>query len=187
MTEYIGGAPFAAVARGFAPDGRLEHEFNPGSIEWLLRAVERHAMAEGNALDKYEALATASGDPVIALVMRLLLEDEDRHHGLLKRIEASLRDAIDWTESPDALPACGNPQQPLVPGLVETAQALIEEEHEGARELRQLARFEKRIDGELHSLLLETMALDSEKHARMLQFVRDRLVARARAADGPSD
>jgi hypothetical protein len=39
----------------------------------------------------------------------------------------------------------------------------------------------------LHSLLLEMMALDSEKHAKLLQFVRDRLIARARAEDGPSD
>jgi hypothetical protein len=31
------------------------------------------------------------------------------------------------------------------------------------------------------------MAMDSEKHARLLQFVHDRLVARARTEDGPSD
>jgi hypothetical protein len=36
-------------------------------------------------------------DPVIALVMRLILEDEERHHGLLKRIfiDAARRSELD--------------------------------------------------------------------------------------------
>src|SRR5690348_13324237 len=72
-----------------------------GTVEWLLDAVERHANAEQDALDQYEYIGTASGDPVIALVMRLILEDEERHHGLLKRIEATLSDALNWTHSPN--------------------------------------------------------------------------------------
>lgn len=64
---------------------------------------------------------------------------------------------------------------------------MIEEENTGARYLRKLANEEKGIDAGLHSLLLEMMAMDSEKHARLLKFVHDRLTARARAEDGPSD
>jgi hypothetical protein len=36
----------------------------------------------------------------------------------------------------------------------------------------------------LPSLLLEMMAMDSDKHARVLQFVERRLAARARAEGG---
>lgn len=158
-----------------------------GSIEWLLNAVGRHAVAEQDALEQYEYLATASGDPVVGLVMRLILDDEERHHGLLRRIESSLRDALNWTHSPDALPPATPPQQPIARELTQTARALIEEEHTGARFLRDLARREKDLDAGLHGLLIEMMALDSEKHARLLQFVHDRLAERARAEDGPSD
>ncbi len=158
-----------------------------GTVEWLLDAVERHALAEADALEEYADVATSSGDPVIALVMRLILEDEERHHGLLKRIEASLRDALDWTHSPNALPASLTPQAPVSERLIRTTSALIEEEKTGARYLRELAQREKRIDGGLHSLLLEMMSHDSEKHARLLQFVRDRLEARAQSGNGPSD
>ena len=94
----------------------------PGTVEWLLDAVERHAIAEQDALAQYEYLRTASGDPVIALVMQLILDDEERHHGLLKRIEATLRDAVEWTHSPTALPASVPPQQPVPAELVETAR-----------------------------------------------------------------
>ena len=45
--------------------------------------------------------------------------------------------------------------------------------------MRDLAQREKGIDAGLHSLLLEMMAMDSEKHARLLQFVQQRLEQRA--------
>lgn len=53
--------------------------------------------------------------------------------------------------------------------------------------MRDLAQREKGIDAGLDSLLLEMMATDSEKHARLLQFVQQRLEKRARGVDGPSD
>jgi hypothetical protein len=163
---------------GLPVDTHQEHGPRSGSIEWLLDAVERHAQAESDALEQYEYLGNASGDPVIALVMRLILEDEERHHGLLKRIEASLRDALDWTHSPNALPTDERKPPSASPTeLAKLTRELINEEHTGARHIRDLANKEKGIEGGLHSLLLEMMAMDSEKHARMLQFVQERLRA----------
>ena len=159
----------------------------PGTVEWLLNAVERHANAEKDALEQYDYIGGASGDPTIALVMRLILDDETRHHGLLKRMQATLSDALNWTHSPDALPSTGTPQHPVAKDLASATSELINEERTGAKYLRELARQQKGIDAGLHSLLLEMMAMDSEKHARLLQFVHDRLVARARSEDGPSD
>jgi len=178
IVEGAYGLPVANVAA---------HGPRRGTIEWLLEAVERHAMAEQDALAEYEFVAEASADPVIALVMRLILDDEVRHHGLLRRIEVTLRDALDWTHSPSALPQAALPQQPIARDLVGITRALVEEERTGARMMRDLAQREKGIDAGLDSLLLEMMAMDSEKHARLLQFVQQRLEQRARAADGPVD
>jgi rubrerythrin len=148
-------------------------------IERLLHAVDTHAAAEAEALGQYEHLADASGDPVIALVMRLILDDEVRHHGLLHRMAATLRDALEWTTSSEALPK-GAPQARGSGPYVALARSLIEEERTGARALLRLAEQEKDINGGLDSLLLEMMAMDSDKHARMLQFVQQRLEARTR-------
>jgi hypothetical protein len=136
-------------------------------------------MSEQDALAQYEYVRTASGDPVIALVMQLILEDEQRHHGLLKRIEATLRDALDWTHSPAALPSSTAPRLPLPAHLVETTNALIKEERTGAHYLRELAHRNKDASAGLQSALIEIMAMDSDKHARLLQFVHDRLASRA--------
>jgi len=59
---------------------------------------------------------------------------------------------------------------------------LIDEEKTGARALRGLAQRERGLGGGLDSLLLEMMAMDSDKHARLLHFVQRRLEARTRAA-----
>jgi hypothetical protein len=151
----------------------------PGSpVERLRNAVEAHAKAEAETLGVYEHIAEASGDPVIALVMRLVLEDEERHHGLLKRIEATLSDALNWTHSPAALPS-GVPAFTEADRLAALARELVEEERTGAKILRKLADQQRVIDGGLPSLLIETMALDSEKHAKLLQFVQRRLEQRA--------
>ncbi|HEY3115877.1 MAG TPA: hypothetical protein VGK54_03970 [Chloroflexota bacterium] len=150
-------------------------------IERLLRAVATHAAAEEDALGQYEYLAGASGDPVIALVMRLILDDEVRHHGLLHRMATTLRDALEWTSSPAALPKSEPAQESVPKSFVRLARELVEEERTGARALRRLAEQEKDINDGLDSLLLEMMAMDSDKHARLLQFVQRRLEARANA------
>ncbi len=185
MTE----SAYTPLVDGFTglPVETRKERFVPGSAEWLLDAVERHALAEEDALDQYEYIGVASGDPVIALVMRLILDDEARHHGLLKRIEASLRDALNWTHSPEALPPTATPQPPVGKDLMERTAGLIEEERTGARYLRDLARREKAIGAGLQSLLIEMMAMDSEKHAHLLEFVRERIAARARGEEGPAD
>jgi rubrerythrin len=149
-------------------------------VERLLRAIDTHAAAEADALGQYEYLAEASGDPVIALVMRLILDDEVRHHGLLHRMATTLRDALEWTTSPTALPK-GAPVARLPITFANLAHSLVEEERTGARALRRLAEQEKDINGGLDSLLLEMMAMDSDKHARLLQFVHSRLEGRARS------
>jgi hypothetical protein len=94
---------------------------------------------------------------------------------LLERIANSLRDALDWTHSPDALPT-GQPYSgERAASLASVTRALIDEERQGAKALHKLAQQERRIAAGLHSLLLEMMALDSDKHAHLLQFVEHRL------------
>jgi hypothetical protein len=180
---------YMPVIEGYSgfPVAPREHQSIPGSVEWLLDAVERHVLAEQESLAQYEYLRTASGDPVITLLMQLILEDEERHHGLLKRIEATLRDALEWTNSPAALPSAAPPQQAVAAELEETAKALVKEERTGAHYLREFAHQQKDVNSGIPSLLIEMMAMDSEKHARLLQFVQDRLARRPHAEDGPAD
>jgi hypothetical protein len=165
---------------GLPVDAQARQDTGPrqGTIEWLLEKVERHAAAEAGSLVLYEQIKQESSDPVVALVMGLILEDEERHHGLLRRMEATLSDAINWTYSASALPTAAPPGTAHQKDLGAVAKDLVGEERSGARMMRDLARREKGIDAGLDSLLLEMMAMDSEKHALLLEFVHDRLVRR---------
>ncbi len=184
MIGLIGGVvPMNDMIAGIRADVLRERDPGGETFIRLLDAVERHATLESDALGQYQHIADASGDPVIALVMRLILEDEERHHGLLKRIATTLRDALNWTHSPGALPRPGD-GAPATEDLTPVARALIDEERTGAQALRRLAEREKGLieDSGLNSLLLEMMAMDSDKHARLLRFVHRRLEAHARGA-----
>jgi hypothetical protein len=76
------------------------------------------------------------------------------------------------------LPTPLPPRESVSTDLVETTHGLIREERTGARYLRDLAHRERDVSWGLPSLLIEMMAMDSEKHARLLQFVDDRLAKR---------
>jgi hypothetical protein len=80
------------------------------------------------------------------------------------------------------LPRATTPTTTSSEDLTSLAGTLIEEEKTGAQALRGLAQREKGFGSGLDSLLLEMMAMDSEKHARLLRFVQQRLEARSRAA-----
>src|SRR6202165_4159085 len=130
--EFAANTPLMEGLYGLPVKFEPEHGPMPISVEWLLGAVERHASAEQEALAEYAFVAEASADPVVALVMQLILEDEERHHGLLRRIEASLRDPRNWTHSPSPFPAASLPQQPVARNLVAITRGLGQEEHSGA-------------------------------------------------------
>ena len=184
MERSIAGVvPLDDYLVGLRADVIGEHDPAGMTVERLLQAVERHIALESDTLDKYEDLAIESGDAVIALVMRLILDDEQRHHGLLTRIATTLRDGLNWTQSPEALPKSHvGEETSRAAELAGAARLLIEEEHAGAQAMRRLAQQERGLDSGLDSLLLEMMAMDSEKHAHLLRFVEKRLAARARGS-----
>src|SRR5262245_9808427 len=152
-------------------EGALHPDPKGYSVERLLEAVEAHARAEQDALGLYQRVADQSGDPIVALVMQLILDDEQRHHTLLGRMATSLRNALEWRSEPGALPSGNEPPRGIHAELLETTRELIKEEHDGARYLRKLAGGQRGLNAGLATVLLEMMALDSEKHAYLLRFV----------------
>lgn len=170
-------AGFSSVALPPQVQARTE-----SSQERMLRAIEAHAAAEADSLAEYKNLAATSGDPVVALLMHFIVEDEQRHHRLLEQMAVTLRDGLSWTHSPDALPAAAATEpSPDLGQAIETTRSLIREEREGARHVRHLSRQEPRLYGGLYALILEMIGKDSTKHEHLLRFVQRRLEGRGNA------
>jgi hypothetical protein len=164
--ETVGHGPFAGVEHV-----ALER---PGrSDEHLLAQVETHIKAEAADLEVYRNLAT-SPDPVTAELMRMVAEDEERHHDLLKRLAVRLRDDLNWESTPGALPA-DNGADPRVRGNADSMREFARHEHQGVHHLEALAREARDLQRPLAALLLYSMALDSQKHELVLGYVADRL------------
>jgi broad specificity phosphatase PhoE len=55
-------------------------------LDRLLAALERHIAAEDEVLTSYRALVESTTDPVVALLLRHVGGEEERHHGRLRGI-----------------------------------------------------------------------------------------------------
>jgi rubrerythrin len=143
----------------------------------LVDAFEAHVAAEADSVASYRRLAHSS-DPVVALLIGLVLEDEERHHALQQQIVTRLRDALRWTHSPDALPVDGQVTGDTA-AAVEALLSFIQHEQQSASRFREMAERNADLYKGLVSVLLETMAADSEKHERLLRFILRRTLERA--------
>src|SRR6185503_10866960 len=83
----------------------LRHPDPTGSgLQRLLRAVQTHMREEVGSVQTYARLGRETSDPVVAVVMELLVEEEERHHALFQRIAMSLEDRLNWATSAADLP-----------------------------------------------------------------------------------
>lgn len=184
MNEYGSAAEQHRQRRAAAPrsPSTLEAAYAP---ELLAAALDAHAGSRATSLGGYADLASGSDDPMIAEVVRLIVEDEQRQQSLLRRMTATMRDSLEWTRSPDALPVPAPPQSAIAANLVAYARAAVEQDRADARSLRNLARRSTGLGAGLMRLLLERMAADMDQHARLLQFVVLRLQSRQPAEQPP--
>lgn len=163
-----------AAGLGFGqPEPGFDVPDAPPSLERFQHVLETHAVLEAESLAEYRELSAQAGDPVVRTLMELILDDEERHHALLRQMAARLNDDFHWTHSVEALDTAHGPV-PSGPAI-EATRRFIREEREGARHLRALRDDAGLIYDGLFALLLEMMARDSEKHEQILGFILRRL------------
>jgi nucleotide-binding universal stress UspA family protein/rubrerythrin len=174
----LGKLVFGSVASGVIQSGSVPVLLvKPQGLRQFLSVVSAHSAAESSSIESYRQLANTAEDPVVRLLLGMVLQDEERHHTLLTSIAASARDELHWTHSDEALPAGPARSTAAATQTIAALRPLIEHERHGADELRRLAEQQRHLHDGLYSALLEVMALDSEKHARILGYALDRLVA----------
>lgn len=167
-----------AEAEAFRVPTTPEHEIPLD--ERLLLLFEAHTAAEADTLATYRRLVEASGDSLTGFIVRLIIDDEERHHELLDRMIVSLRRAQLGTFWPQVMPTDTAPPWAELDELIATTRARIREERRGISELRRIARQDDRLYSGLFAVLLQTMIRDSEKHELLLRFLLKRLEDAAR-------
>jgi len=161
-------ATFESATEGLRSTGASVEE------QELVDMLTAHAGHEEALLDSCERLAQKTASPAARYLMKLICEDERRHHRLL----AELANAIAWESNPDT-PARSVPDiTPKSDGeLMRQTRALLKVELLDRAELRRLKkRFRPYRDTTLWSLLVDVMLCDTEKHVLILRFMRAHLV-----------
>ena len=144
-------------------------------LQLLVQAIETHIAEEEASVDAYRQLACETPDPVVAALMRLLAEDEERHHRLFEEIGKTLRNRLDWNADAPALIDSSRTAAEIEAEWLRRVRVFEADERRGARALRELAHRARAECEPLACQLLESMAMDSDKHARLLKFVGRRL------------
>lgn len=132
----------------------------------LLSAIQAHEIAEIDAVAAYRELASTATDPVIVSLLRMLLEDEEHHHRILRGIGMNLSGLAHGAGEQRMFPRAGSP-----PGSVEMLRQFARQERDGSNELRKLACDAPELLDGLFALLLNLIAIDGAKHELILRFV----------------
>ena len=133
-------------------------------VEW----ITDHGKKEGALLERYERFSQEASSPVSRYLVKLIIEDERRHHLVL----AEIAEAIAWGGVNAARPSIprvleGGADSELI---AETRRLLASERRDRA-ELRRLRRRLRAYSGTIWPLLIDLMLRDTQKHTHILRYV----------------
>ena len=105
--------------------------------------------------------------------MKLLIDDERRHHVLFEELAASLKNEAELSGQDPVVPRMDfdRVDPANVRGLTDR---LVEREQQDLRELKKLQKELRDVkDTTLWSLLVDLMQRDTDKHIAILRFARE--------------
>jgi rubrerythrin len=145
------------------------------SSEWWARithAFQVHVREEETFLESYRELVHEIGEPGMRFLVELILEDEERHHALMERMAHETRGDHDIEPTPE--PPHFTAEEAA--RLLEPTERFYEAEREDREKLAALIRDLRPVrDDTLWSLLVELMEIDTQKHVKILDYLRRRL------------
>jgi hypothetical protein len=137
---------------------------NQSTRESLAAAFERHAEEEDRILGQYRALAAKLGRSPAKFLVNLILTEEELHHELLRATARWLRE--DAGSEGSAIPPGGSADE-----LLRRTEELQHHEKDTIEACRSLRAELSGTGGQLLVSVLDVMAMDSEKHHRLLTTV----------------
>lgn len=154
----------------------MTDESSAGPSPWerqLYAHLKGHVETERAMLEKYAEVAERTDSKAFRYLVKLLIDDEVRHHRLFDELAGSLEtEALMKREEPD-IPYMDF-QRADRAAIREGAKDLLDNEERDIGELKRLQRELRDVkDTSLWGLLVELMQRDTEKHITILKFVRE--------------
>jgi len=143
-------------------------------VERLVKQFEFHEEKERELVHRYRELVHEANNPFVEFLLGLIVSDEEKHYRVMCAMLSTLKGDLLWTRPKDAIRGLAD-----LPGghgeLLELTEDFIGLEKEGIRTYKKLIEGSEGYYRGLFGMLFETMIRDSEKHIKMLEFLRERL------------
>jgi len=135
----------------------------------LYEHLTEHMENELALVARYDALAANAGGHV-AYLLKLIMEDEARHHRLFDEWRNALQSNAEFREVEPQVPHMSRSKQSEI--VREAAREFLEVERADERDLHRLQKSLKTVkDTTIWSLLVDMMELDTKKHQLILDFL----------------
>ena len=145
----------------------------------VYQLLVEHVTKESEVLSGYDELIEHSTDHV-RFLLELIAEDEARHHAVYERWVKTFEGLASFVEPEDGVPNLGREAEPE--RLIAQLEQLLAFEEQDAKELRDMQkRFKDYRRTTIWPLLTELMALDTQKHIHILEFLLHHAKQTARA------
>jgi len=132
-----------------------------------------HVENEVGLLQAYQEAADESHSAAFSYLVGLIVEEERRHHRTFAELAATLRTEVDARPEEFAVPRLGHWGFEHA-HIVELTDQLLERERDDAGALAELAETLDAVkDTTMWHLLVDLMQMDTAKHIRILEFVRE--------------
>jgi len=138
----------------------------------LYTHLTEHVRNERQVLERYVAAADATYSHALTYLVKLLIDDERRHHMMFNELASSLKHDAEFHSGEPTIPHMDFDR---VDGAAvrELTDELMEREQQDKKELKKLQKELRDLkDTTLWSLLVDLMQRDTEKHIAMLRFVQ---------------
>lgn len=142
-------------------------------VQRLMHEFQSHAEHEERSLAGYRENAGQSPDPLISFLFELIVADEEKHHQLMGRMIAKLKDELVSTSA--QMPARNGLDSAERKRLVKAVEELIDAERKGVEEHEHLRKASRKLRRDVFELFYDVMIHDSRKHLAILDFLRRRL------------
>ena len=149
-----------------------------GASVWeqeLYDYVASHIGQEQAIVEEYRALAESGSSVAFRYLAGLILDDEVRHHRLMRDLAESIKASAELTGASEPIPDLRDIGSEGEQALALT-ERFVQIERDDLEYLQRLAKTLKPVrDTTLWSLVVELMEDDTRKHIRILRFIEERL------------
>jgi len=148
-----------------------------GASVWeqeLYDYICNHGAREGAMLAEYQQIAEdESTSPAFRYLAQMILADEHRHHALFDDLATTIRQTAEFRDEDMPIPSLAGLRRDR-DRIADITERLLKSERDDSRSLDDLRKKLKDVrDTTLWDLLVEIMQHDTDKHIKILRFVRD--------------